>query len=410
MVSDPIITQKHSLSEDDADNIVCKKQCIEPRIKRKKCAILLAYSGQGYLGLQRNKGTKTVEEELLQALKSNNLISDEGFEQIQTMQFQRAARTDKGVSALRQIISLLLPEDVNKEVINSTLPDQIRVLDIRRVTKGFNSKNSCDGRTYSYTCPTFAFAPSETAINFDYRINSSVIDRINEVVKKFLGCHNYHNYTSKKKPGDPSAQRYMVSFHCDKPFEKDGIELISLYVRGQSFMLHQIRKMVGVIIAICRGVAKIDVIEHSWQHDRLDLPIAPGLGLVLEEVHYDKYNEKFGNDGMHERLDFVELNDQVAEFRTKHILPTIIKVEKEESSMQLWLEQLPLHTFEVRSEHRHMRTDVNEINSPGLATLQAAAELIEKEEQHAIDTNGQTPHDNLSTLADAAQAMSSENK
>lgn len=56
----------------------------------------------------RNKGTKTVEEELLQALKINNLITDEGFEQIQTMHFQRAARTDKGVSALRQIISLLL--------------------------------------------------------------------------------------------------------------------------------------------------------------------------------------------------------------------------------------------------------------------------------------------------------------
>lgn len=56
----------------------------------------------------RNKGTHTVEEELLQALKCNNLITDEGFEQIQTMQFQRAARTDKGVSALRQIISLLL--------------------------------------------------------------------------------------------------------------------------------------------------------------------------------------------------------------------------------------------------------------------------------------------------------------
>jgi len=51
---------------------------------------------------------KTVEEELLQALKSKNLITDEGFEQIQTMHFQRAARTDKGVSALRQIISLLL--------------------------------------------------------------------------------------------------------------------------------------------------------------------------------------------------------------------------------------------------------------------------------------------------------------
>lgn len=52
MVSDPIITQKHPLSEDD-EGVVSKKQCIEPRVKRKKCAILLAYSGQGYFGLQR---------------------------------------------------------------------------------------------------------------------------------------------------------------------------------------------------------------------------------------------------------------------------------------------------------------------------------------------------------------------
>lgn len=52
MVSDPIMTKKHQLSEDDG-NIVSKKQCVEPRVKRKKCALLLAYSGQGYFGLQR---------------------------------------------------------------------------------------------------------------------------------------------------------------------------------------------------------------------------------------------------------------------------------------------------------------------------------------------------------------------
>lgn len=38
-----------------------------------------------------------------------------------------------------------------------------------------------------------------------------------------------------RKPGDPSAHRYMVSFNCEKPFEKDGVELISLYVRGNLF-------------------------------------------------------------------------------------------------------------------------------------------------------------------------------
>ena len=32
---------------------------------------------------------------------------------------------------------------------------------IKRVTKGFDSKNYCDSRTYSYVIPTFAFAPIE---------------------------------------------------------------------------------------------------------------------------------------------------------------------------------------------------------------------------------------------------------
>jgi len=32
---------------------------------------------------------------------------------------------------------------------------------IKRVTKGFDSKNYCDSRTYCYITPTFAFAPVE---------------------------------------------------------------------------------------------------------------------------------------------------------------------------------------------------------------------------------------------------------
>jgi len=32
---------------------------------------------------------------------------------------------------------------------------------MKRVTKGFDSKNYCDSRTYSYVTPTFAFAPIE---------------------------------------------------------------------------------------------------------------------------------------------------------------------------------------------------------------------------------------------------------
>ena len=39
-------------------------------------------------------------------------------------------------------------------------------LDYKRVTQGFDCKNSCDGRTYIYILPTFAFTPIEEVNNF----------------------------------------------------------------------------------------------------------------------------------------------------------------------------------------------------------------------------------------------------
>jgi hypothetical protein len=40
--------------QDDYDNTESKKKCTESdRVKRRKFALLLAYSGQGYLGMQR---------------------------------------------------------------------------------------------------------------------------------------------------------------------------------------------------------------------------------------------------------------------------------------------------------------------------------------------------------------------
>lgn len=37
----------------------------------------------------------------------------------------------------------------------------------------------------------------------------------------------------------------IVVFQCGKKFEAEGIEFLVLRVKGQSFMLHQIRKMIG---------------------------------------------------------------------------------------------------------------------------------------------------------------------
>lgn len=58
--------------------------------------------------VNRNPGTKTIEEDLLVAMLKAGYINEGVFNQPQLIQFQRAARTDKGVSALRQVLSLKL--------------------------------------------------------------------------------------------------------------------------------------------------------------------------------------------------------------------------------------------------------------------------------------------------------------
>jgi tRNA pseudouridine38-40 synthase len=78
------------------------------------------------------------------------------------MSFQRAARTDKGVSAAENLISLKmeLADDTLKKV-NDLLPKQIRVFGFNKTTQSFDCKSNCDGRTYIYVLPTFAFCPIE---------------------------------------------------------------------------------------------------------------------------------------------------------------------------------------------------------------------------------------------------------
>lgn len=115
---------------------------------------------------------------------------------------------------------LFAAENPDKVAINQFLPDVIKVCGIKRVTKGFNSKNQCDARTYRYTIPSFAFALEDqgslklgeevdaderikqlSTIDgkpyTDYRLSTESINKLNSILKLLEGTHNFHNFTSK---------------------------------------------------------------------------------------------------------------------------------------------------------------------------------------------------------------------
>lgn len=89
-----IISKQAKLENTEVTEVPVEK--IIDKIKRRKFVLLMGYSGVNYLGMQRNTGFKTIEEELFKALKNVGLINDIDFDQVQNFSFQRAARTDKG--------------------------------------------------------------------------------------------------------------------------------------------------------------------------------------------------------------------------------------------------------------------------------------------------------------------------
>ncbi|XP_013173177.1 PREDICTED: tRNA pseudouridine synthase A, mitochondrial-like isoform X1 [Papilio xuthus] len=325
-----------------------KKPC-DPtfeRIKKKKMAMLLGYCGVDYYGMQRNPGVRTIEEDLLKALFEAKYISEEDFNNQQNAQFQRSSRTDKGVSAARQVVSLKLPLEIDIEEINKRLPENIKVFGVKRVTNKFNSKIKCNARTYSYTLPTYVFEPTLVGDKEKqlYRITEDKLKAVNDVLAVYIGTKSYHNFTEKKHYQDPSASRYMMSFTLDRVFVDSDWEFAELLVKGQSFMLHQIRKMVGLMIAIVRGHTDISILEKAFGKDKVMIPTAPGLGLVLDKVHYERYDAKFKDS--HDSLTWEAEEELVQTFKKEKINPNIVKGEIEDNSMGFWLEKLSKHNYE----------------------------------------------------------------
>ncbi|XP_054095127.1 pseudouridylate synthase 1 homolog isoform X1 [Callithrix jacchus] len=359
------------------------------KLPKRKVVLLMAYSGKGYHGMQewglaalhrlvsnswaqaillprppnvvmtgvshcvwpqRNVGSsqfKTIEDDLVSALVRSGCIPENHGEDMRKMSFQRCARTDKGVSAAGQVVSLKVwLIDGILEKINRHLPSHIRILGLKRVTGGFNSKNKCDARTYCYLLPTFAFAHKDRDVQDEtYRLSAETLQQVNRLLACYEGTHNFHNFTSQKGPQEPSARRYILEMYCEEPFVREGLEFAVIRVKGQSFMMHQIRKMVGLVVAIVKGYAPESLLERSWGTEKVDVPKAPGLGLVLERVHFEKYNQRFGNDGLHEPLDWAQEEGKVAAFKEEYIYPTIIGTERNERSMAQWLSTLPIHNF-----------------------------------------------------------------
>ncbi|KAG2311846.1 hypothetical protein Bca52824_023403 [Brassica carinata] len=123
----------------------------------------------------------------------------------------------------------------------------------------------------------------------------------------------------RMKADDPAPNRSIISFNANDVISLDGIEFIKYEVLGQSFMLHQIRKMMGLAVAIMRNCAPESLIQTAFSKDvNITVPMAPEVGLYLDECFFTSYNNTKYEDN-HEEVSMEAYKEEAETFKLKHI-------------------------------------------------------------------------------------------
>lgn len=328
------------------------------KLPKRKVAVLLGFCGTDYQGMQFNTGVKTIEGDIFDAFVKTGAVSKDNSDDLSKVSFMRAARTDKGVHAAGNVISLKLviedPDIVKK--VNDILPPTIRIWGYVRTLRSFHSKNMCDSRVYEYLIPSYVFlSPKKTTCmgsmlgrlrgnnaaddpdsdfwdqddkKRSYRISKEKVEAIRGAFNVYIGTHNFHNFTVGKSFSERSANRFMKNITVDEPKLIEGTEWLSIKIHGQSFMLHQIRKMVGLVVLVVRSMAPYaKLMPETFGYQRIHVPKAPGLGLLLEKPIFEVYNRRAEKESR-EAVDFEPHREAIEKFKDEFIYTRIFQEEK----------------------------------------------------------------------------------
>lgn len=310
------------------------------------------------------------------------------------------------------------------ELINKHLPDDIHVLGWLPVSKSFHAKNSCTSRVYEYLLPASILCNTSLVHNPPPRAqqaqeqsfiesleperfgtqninNKSIIqqndsvplsidsslqqpvlhdtgklitpelrDIINNVCSYFIGTHNYYNLVRADKDNvssygneDPGAyNRFIMNMYISDVFVHDSVEFVVISIHGQSFMYNQIRKMIGLLVGIVRGINHITVgiFNNIYTWNKYHIPTAPALGLLLNRTIYRGYDLRcINNPSMlqHESLEhaYQRIAIQTDQFKRQRIYTQICTQESSEHSFDNWLQSLGEQSFTpVAPDYQHI--------------------------------------------------------
>ncbi len=268
--------------------------------------LTLAYDGTDFRGWQVQPNEVTIQGELQAAL---GRITGE------TPLPQGSGRTDAGVHALAQVASFQLRAPIPavnlRRALNGTLPAAIRVLDAHTMPEAFHARHSAKDKTYEYRifqekrwrgddCPPFL---TRYVYACAWPLDEA---RLHEAAGMFVGEHDFLSFAatdpdlntrrgeaeanshSRESLGPPSTIRTIFSSAWERRSTDDG-ELLVYRVRGNGFLHHMVRNLVGTMLDAGRGHLRPEDIPAilAARSRAAAGSTAPARGLFLHSVTYE---------------------------------------------------------------------------------------------------------------------------
>jgi tRNA pseudouridine38-40 synthase len=259
--------------------------------------ILLAYDGTEFSGWQVQPGSATIQGTLASAIGriEHGVIDFLGFGRKSALRaggFQGAGRTDAGVHALAQVATFVMASTIPAEnlvkALNDILPASIRVLEASEVPKEFHARKSARAKTYRYRmyrgpiCPPFL---ARYAWHYPYPLDESAMQQAAGLV---VGEHDFTSFAAADPERgceeDPASNLRRI---FESNWERAQDEL-TYTVRGNGFLHHMVRNLVGTFVLVGKGTLKpndITQILHARNRSQAGAT-APASGLFLVQVHY----------------------------------------------------------------------------------------------------------------------------
>ena len=152
---------------------------------------ICSYKGTNYYGWQKQVGFISVQEKIEECLSK---VYDS------PINIQGSGRTDAGVHALKQYFHYV--SDKEKDLkqfayyLNKMLPDDIKIISFTKVDDDFHARYNAKRKIYEYRILLTNKDPLSFDLAYIYPMDLN-IDLFKEALNKFVGTHNYQDFTSK---------------------------------------------------------------------------------------------------------------------------------------------------------------------------------------------------------------------